>query len=82
MAPDLSFGSIPRLQGVALGAKLGEGGFGVVWRGTLAEGTECAVKELKVPASGLSPAEKEEKFQVLTLIWWACVYACCVLLCV
>lgn len=86
MAPDLSFGSIPRLEGVTLGDKLGEGGFGIVWRGALADGTKVAVKELKVPASGLSAQEREEKFQVrklcrvtgcVCLCFWVCCCWCC-----
>lgn len=66
------------MQGVTLGEKLGEGGFGIVWKAALQDGvhldkrvladsvvgTEVAVKELKVPQSGLSAAEREEKFQV------------------
>ncbi len=46
LAPDLTFSALPILTDVTVGEFLGRGGFANVYRGTLADGTEVAVKEV------------------------------------
>lgn len=51
IAPDLYFLGIPRIENVNILEKVGEGGMGVVYLGTLDDGSKVAVKQLKMIAS-------------------------------
>lgn len=71
IAPDVAFAGIPVLQmkDITVEQKIGEGGFGTVYKGLLrtpqgsATGIPVAIKELKMPESQEDYMEKFEEFK-------------------
>ena len=63
LAPDITFNFLPVVQNLKLGALIGRGGFGLVYRGTLKDGTEVAVKEMLVAGDDEAVVEKFRQFQ-------------------
>jgi hypothetical protein len=60
LAPDVAFVHVPIITEVETSKKLGEGGFGIVYKGKW-DGRQVAVKELKVKAN--SEVSKFREFQ-------------------
>ncbi len=63
VAPDITFSFLPVVENLTLDALIGRGGFGLVYRGILADGTVVAVKEMLVNEDVEVVVERFRQFQ-------------------